>query len=275
MKNNNNFTVIAADGTQYDMSSIGVVCSDFIIDAPDTKHYQETIDGRDGFIDMGTDYLGRTMSANCTMMATDDDDYALLRNEVFRIFDSRQPFYIIVDAEKGKHWLAKYNGKYSMARAADWGQFTIPFISSSAYAESIGTTLDNKTFDAQVWQTGDGQTLDDTMYTQTTTSFQIYNASDGETIDPRDMPLTITYTGASTNLTITNTTTGDEWQYTGSTVSTDVLKLDGIRSLKNGVSVFSDTNHKLITLEPGWNDFTLSGTSGSFSISFDFSFYTL
>jgi hypothetical protein len=87
------------------------------------------------------------------------------------------------------------------------------------------------------------------------------------------LPLKITFTGASTNLTITNTTTGDIWQYTGTTQAGDTITLDGVRSLKNGVSVFGNTNRKLITIAPGWNNFTITGASGSFTISFDFRFY--
>jgi len=113
-----------------------------------------------------------------------------------------------------------------------------------------------------------------TFVIENQTSFRIYNAGD-KTIDPRELPLKITFRGASTNLTITNQTTGDCWQYTGTTVKSDFLVLDGIRSLKNGVSIFSDTNRKLITLVPGWNDFTITGASGYFEITFNFRFYYL
>jgi hypothetical protein len=74
--------------------------------------------------------------------------------------------------------------------------------------------------------------------------------------------LVITFAGASTNLAIANTTTGDTWSYTGTTAAGDTLKLDGVRMLKNGVvSVFGATNRKLITLAPGWNNFTVTGAT--------------
>ncbi|MCG6184237.1 phage tail family protein [Anoxybacillus sp. LAT_38] len=119
-----------------------------------------------------------------------------------------------------------------------------------------------------------GITEKTTYWIDNQTSFSIYNAGD-KTIDPRELPLTITFRGESANLTIINKTTGDTWQYTGTTVKSDFLVLDGIRSLKNGVSIFSDTNRKLITLVPGWNDFTITGASGYFEITFNFRFYYL
>jgi hypothetical protein len=114
-----------------------------------------------------------------------------------------------------------------------------------------------------------------TVYTaRDATEFTLYNAGD-VTIDPRNSPLVITYLGASDGLTIRNVTTGDEWTYEGATVAGDVIQLDGVRSTKNSVSIFRDTNHRLITLEPGANDFELAGTDGSFEITFDFRFRTL
>jgi len=89
------------------------------------------------------------------------------------------------------------------------------------------------------------------------------------------LPLKITFTGASSNLTITNQTTGDMWQYTGTTQAGDTITLDGVRSLKNGASIFGQTNRKLITLKSGWNDFAITGATGAFEISFDFRFYYL
>jgi hypothetical protein len=113
------------------------------------------------------------------------------------------------------------------------------------------------------------------MYTHSTTSFKIYNAADGVTIDPRVVPLLITFTGASTNLQIKNLTTGDVWAYTGTTTASNTIKLDGIRSLKNNTSIFANTNHQVITLAPGYNDFQIVGATGSFTISFSFRFYNI
>ncbi|MCM3600626.1 phage tail family protein [Robertmurraya korlensis] len=270
-----NFKVQRLNGTTYDMNELGIIVNRLIVESPSPIHYREKIEGRDGYVDQGTEYDGRNANATLTLIAIDNIDYTLYRDEVFRIFDSREAFYLLPDESPGKRILAKYNSPYSLARQGNTGEFNISFSSESAYFESIGTTLDPKTFDTELWQTGQGLTLDETMYTHSTASFQIYNAADGVTINPRQMPLEITFKGASSNLKITNATTGDVWQYTKTTASGDTLKLTGVRSLKNGLSVFSDTNHKLITLAPGYNNFTITGATGSFTISFSFRFYTL
>lgn len=111
-------------------------------------------------------------------------------------------------------------------------------------------------------------------YEFTTSTFSIYNAGD-TTIDPRYYPLLITFVGSSTNLSIKNETTSETWSYTGTTISTDTIKLDGVKSFKGSTSIFANANRKLITLKPGWNDFTITGATGSFTITFDFKFYYL
>ena len=114
-----------------------------------------------------------------------------------------------------------------------------------------------------------------TIYTiNSETEFSIYNAGDAE-IDPRDMELVITFRGDSTNLNIENITTVEKWEYTGTTIVSDVLKLDGVRVTKNDLSVFRDTNYKSITLDKGWNAFIITGTTGSFELTFEFRFHTI
>src|SRR5690606_8833695 len=253
--NPNNFRIQRLDGTIYNMKDIGVIVNRLVIESPSPIHHRERIEGVDGYIDLGTEYGGRNILADCTLIAVDLLDYALARDEVFRIFDSKQPFYLLPDESPGKRILVKYDSPYSMARVADIGEFSISFASNSAYFESIGTTLDPKTFDAEVWQVGQGLTVDETKYTHTDIAFQIYNVGD-VTINPRSLPLVITFKGASTNgVRILNSTTGDEWEYLKATTAEDIIKIDGVRTLKNGESVFADTNRKLITLKPGRNDF--------------------
>jgi hypothetical protein len=268
------FNIMRLNGTIYNLAELGVIVNSFIVESPSPIHYRERIEGRSGYVDLGTEYDGRKIQAKLTMLSTDNSDFPLLRDELFRAFDSRESFYLLPSETPGKRILVKYDSPYSLSRTGSLGEFEIAFSSESAYFESIGSTLDPFTFDSQIWQTGQGLTLDETMYTHSIASFQIYNAADGVTIDPRKLPLLITYKGASTNLQIKNITTGDTWALTGSTITSDTLTLDGVRSFKNGVSVFGSTNRKLITLAPGYNNFQVVGAIG-FTISFSFRFYTL
>ncbi|WP_042352253.1 phage tail family protein [Bacillus massiliigorillae] len=264
------------EGTRYNTKSIGIIPLNFILDSPSPIHFTEQIEGRSGYLDLGTAFEGRKMRVKFFIQAVDFHDYSLLRNEVFKLFYSQMPFYLINTQEKGKRWLVKTAASYTPERLSlVAGTFEIEFVSSSPYAESVGTTMDPLTFDSDKWQFGQNLGFDigtEAKYAHSTTTFRIYNASDID-IDPRELPLLIKYQGASNNLKITNTTTGDVWQYSGTSNTNDTIKLEGIRSLKNSLTIFGDTNRKLITLKKGWNDFTLSGTSGSFLISFDFRFY--
>jgi hypothetical protein len=273
-----NVIIERLNGTQYSLADYGVKTLDFVVDSPEPRADSEQAEGLDGHIDLGATYAGRTMHGDFMMQAVDTADYPLLRNEVFRIFQSREQFYVIDEREPGKRWLVRVDGKFSMQQVRVYGRFTVDFISPSAYAESVGTSLTSMDFEQDgVWQVGQGLVeADDLKYTHTTTTFSIYNPGDA-TVNPRNMPLVITYKGASTNLEIRNLTTLETWKYTGTTASTlETLAINGTRSLKNGVvNIFADTNRKLITLAPGWNSFDIGGTSGSFEVSFNFRFYYL
>jgi phage-related protein len=261
------------DGTIIETEEYGIKLLTHSISSPSPRVVSEEIEGRDGYIEIDTTYDGRKIRASFFMYAFDKYDYPLLRNEVFRIFATKELFYFHEPNQK-RRWLVRASGFDIERFSPRGGTFEIEFSSPSPYAESIGTTLDPFTFDAELWQIGQGLEADNLKYVHNTTSFKIFNAGD-ITVDPRIYPLKITYTGASTNLTITNQTTGDIWQYTGTSQAGDMITLDGIRSIKNGLSIFRDTNRKLITIVPGWNDFTITGASGSFTISFDFRFYYL
>ncbi|PFP97685.1 phage tail protein [Bacillus cereus] len=264
------------DGKVYKLEEIGIITRDFNPSSPSPKHNTEEVDGRHGAIDLGTVYEPRKINCSFYLKAYDMWDYALLRDEVFKIFDSRQPFYIIDARNPGKRWSVKCNSSYDIEQQRIYGFFDIEFIAFSPFAESIGTTLSPLTFDSELWQIGQGLIAEDTKYTHNTTSFRIYNAGD-VTIDPRAIPFKITYTGVSSNLSIKNVTTGDLWSYSQGTAFADSqIILDGVKSYRPGIgSIFRDTNWGLITLKPGWNDFVLTGTVSSFEIKFDFRFYYL
>jgi hypothetical protein len=110
------------------------------------------------------------------------------------------------------------------------------------------------------------------VYTFNSRRFRVYNAGDFE-VNPREKPLTITFKGASESLEIRNKTTGEAWNYTGTTNPYDTLTLDRVYARKNDTSIFNNTNRKVITLAKGWNDFVVNGASSTFELAFDFRFY--
>lgn len=249
----------------------GFKIRDFVVESPVPRYEQESLYGLDGYLDTGAEYEPRRLSALLQFYSYDKLDYPLKRNEIFRIFASKEQFYLIDSYEAGKRWLVRADGFRPEQLTGTAGEFDITFQSSSAYAESLGTTLDPLTFDVELWQIGQGLTLDSSSYIKNTNTFTINNIGD-RTINPRFLPLVIKFEGASTNLQIKNLTTLDFWKYTGTTTSGQSIILDGVKMWKQGVSIVRDTNKKIITLAPGINEFEIIGAS-SFVITFEHRFY--
>ncbi|HGV4076318.1 MULTISPECIES: phage tail family protein [Bacillus cereus group] len=251
----------------------------FLPPSPFYNVQYEKLDGRHGQIEVGGSFDARdNIRAQILFYSRDIWDFYLFRNEIFKLFASQDPFYIITNREPGKRWKVRVASAYEIEPKAfgQYGEFNIVFKSASSFCESIGTTMDPVTFDSNLWQIGQGLIAEDTKYHHTTTSFRIYNAGD-VLIDPRYMPLKIKYKGRSNNLSIKNVTTGDLWSYTGTTTTPNsIIALDGVKAYRSVIgSIFKDTNWGLITLKPGWNDFVLTGTTDAFEVEFDFRFYYL
>jgi hypothetical protein len=243
------------DGVTYDLEYLGLIPKSFTVDPLSPRNTTETMDGKDGFIDIETTFDGRSLRAFFLMKTNSVEEYLQLKKIVHSFFDGKTFFYIVREYS-GQRWKVRTANKYSIERInPSTGMFEVELISQSPYAESYLNTLNPLKMDGN--------------YTFNTSTFTVWN--DGDIlIDPRVFPLVINFKGVSNNLKIRNKTTGDEWEYTGSTVVNDNLILDGIRSLKNGVSVFGNSNRKLITLEVGSNEFEIVGATQPFEITFDF-----
>ncbi|WJE69319.1 phage tail family protein [Bacillus albus] len=272
--------IIKENGKEFVIaSSEDMQVLNFLPPSPFYNVQYEKIDGRHGEIEVGGSFDARdNIRSQILFYPKDIWDFYLFRDEIFRLFNSQEPFYVITNREPGKRLKVRVANAYEVEPQAfgQYGELNIVFKSASAFCESVGTTMDPMTFDSGLWQIGQGLIAEDIKYTHNTTSFRIYNAGD-VLIDPKSMPLKITYKGISNNLSIKNVTTGDFWSYTGrTTLENDVIILEGVKSSQTAVgSIFSKTNWGLITLKSGWNDIVLSGTASSFEIKFDFRFYYL
>lgn len=280
------------------LSDIGVIAKDFIVSSIELEADDDKVEGRDGYFDNGASFGQRTIVVPFYFKAHDLLDVPLLRDELFRLVSDKKPFYVqemrrkkaanysftkpneapVDSSEEHESFRKRYKVRLvnivEIEQSLSYGEGELVFVSvGSPFAESEGTTLDPLTFTAEKWQVGQGLTLEEPKYAHNTTAFRIFNAGD-VAVDPRDMPLEIIYRGKSNGLEIKNNTTSDVWKYNGTSSDTENIFLSGIRSSKNNQSsIFKDTNKKLITLAPGWNDFTLSGTIGTFLISFEHRFY--
>ncbi len=286
----------------------GYITQDMLIRPIDQKTSSVEVDGRPGVVRESVNHGTRVIILSVMYIASDQLDFALRRDKLFSIFSDLEPFYIYegrptyktstyefelpgqtwgqnsqlptnIEILKGKRYKVIRTNMNEVEQNGLIGKVDIEFETYQLpYAESPGTTLDERTFDKEIWQTGQGlMAVDPTTLKyifQNETSFQVYNAGDVPLkTNLRDMLFEIEFWGSSTNLSITNVTNDTQWQYNGSSNADDVIKLETpTRFTKKENSIFKDTNKKVLILEPGWNTIQISGAS-KFLILFRFKFY--
>jgi len=233
----------------------------------------------DGDIVLGKRRKSRNIQARFFYKSRDFLDYKLLRDELFAIFDPLEAFYMVDTQITGKRWRVEVDSYEPERINGQVAEVAIALYSSKPYAESIGTTMDEETFNANMREYGvgalPGASVDD--YIHSTNTFAIHNAGSVD-IDPRQSELLITLTSisaTSSNITLTNNTTGDVWTYTGTFAVGSIITIDRTKSKKNGANIVGDTNLQLINLVKGINNFTVTGLTGDFEIKFEFRYLYL
>ncbi len=263
------------DGNTIDLDSWGIRTKDFIIGSPTLEHTTESVLGTPGHIDMGTTHGPRNINCIFKFVSSDYIDFGLIRDKIFNLFKSNKAFYLIEKRNPSKRWLVKAADTYSIPQTFVYGDFEVIFTAFHGLAESVGKSLDPRTFDAELWQIGQGLLMEDYEYVFNSNRFEVYNAGT-ETLNPRNPSMEILIeiqAVASSYLELINQTTGETHRFNGRLTSSDILRLDGIRTTKNSLSVYRDTNKKLITLSPGYNDFEVKGATSINRIAFDLRFY--
>jgi len=286
----------------------GYITQDLLIRPIEHKTSSVNVNGRPGVIRESIDYGARVIILPIVFIVKDQLDFALRRDKLFSIFSDLEPFYIYegrptyktstydfelpgqtwgensqlpnnIEILKGKRYKVIRTNMNEVEQDGLLGKVDVEFETYQLpFAESAGTTLDARTFDRDVWQTGQGLIAVDPSTLkyvfQNEPSIQVYNAGDVLLkTNLRDMFFEIEFRGASNSLSIRNVTNGTQWQYNGSSGANDVIKLQTpTRFTKNGNSIFKDTNRKTFVLSPGWNTIQISGSS-QFLISFKFKFY--
>lgn len=283
------------NGDQRLLSDIGVVARDFAVKSPEMRAEYADIEGRAGSIDAGFTHGRREIVVPFYYKAQDNADYALLRDELFRLAAHGEPFYIREMRRTvrnqgdslligGKRYYVRLAGAIEPEQTQDYGFGELTFETVRLpYAESVGTTADIQASgiadDPALWGYGMGLIAEDgaLKYTHTGRSFRIYNAGDVAVL-PFGYDLRIDITGAANagnNFALTNVTTGDVFALKDRVLApSDVLTLAGPVVTINNAAALRQTNRGIITLAPGWNDFTISGADSA-TVAFDFRFYYL
>ena len=259
------------NGTRYDVEDYGLARLSHPIPSSEIRHNTTPVAGL-GDVITDTIVDQRDISVDFAFKVTDIYDYYLLRDEINALFLRKEPFYIIFKREDYKRWLVKTADQFQIPPTPIGGSFTVKFRTVRKFAESIASTKSDKEWDADVWWFNGDITWDEPLqYTFATNKFNIINLGNTQ-VQPEFMDFKITIKGTTTTfLKIKNLTNGMEYQYNGTLTASDTLVIDGVKSLKNGVSVFKDTTKTLLYLEPGLNEIEITGGT-VISITFDFRF---
>lgn len=234
-----NLLIERLNGEIIDLKEIGIGIRDFVVASPFFNTSYETIEGLPGTVDIGTDIGYRIIRASFYKEAASMESFAVERDWLFAVFRSEEPFYLIDTREPNKRWKVKAYQSFEPDQHGVFMLFDISFTVSSGYAES--RTPKTSSYTTGVFAFHNGGNAEINMRAQTETEIE--------------------FKGVSTSLTITNVTTGDVWKYNGSTTAGDTLLIKGVRSLKNGNSIFGQTNKKMITFAPGTNEFVVNGST--------------
>src|SRR5690625_533110 len=278
------------NGESFKLSEYDIQAQDFNVSSIELMPTYGSIEGRSGAVDYGADYGSRTISVPFYLRAYDMLDYPLLRDDLFAMIASRESFYTRelrrptefttcddgYDDEYvgGKRYLVRLSNVIDLDQQRTYGFGEMVFETTELpFAESIGTTADidkhGLLYSQELWSYGMGLSYDEEThkYTHNTNTFRIYNAGNVE-VHPFEQDLKITIANATKGYKLTNTTTGDVFEYTGATGGT--IELNGANVTVNSLQAFRDTNKRYISLAPGWNTFTQSQNK---KVAFNFRYY--
>lgn len=241
------------NGKVFDLEAMGIREVEYlVINSPDVEHEYFEVDGMDGLVD-GEAYLkGRSLTASLIALTDYVPKMINKRHEIFELFDARQPFYLWQSEDPSKRWFVRCTSPFSITEAAATGTFSVEFKSASPYAETP------------------------IVYSRRFREPTFMYKNEGQRIDMKAQEDTeIEFKGASTDLTITNETTGDVWKYNGTTEASDIILLKGVRSFKNSNSIFGQTNRRLLNFDSGWNNFSVTGADADFELIIRTRYYFL
>lgn len=234
------------------ITAIGLVGLKLFIPSPSYTTVTETLDdGRNIVIDK---YLNpRPLIADFMTKASRYEDALQQKYELYSLLGNGKEFFIEQNHRPGILWKCHLEGWEPEHIGSLVTTFSVPLLCVDGKAETRNVV--NKKFNSSIFP---------------------FKNEGNQVIDPRKQNETeITFKGASTNLSITNHTTGDEWKYNGATSPSDIIQLKGVQSFKNATSIFGRTNKKLLTIAVGNNEFTVSGASGDFELTISTRFYFL
>lgn len=266
--------IVRKNGKVFDLEKLGFRIKALTI--PSASYEHSTTDfGVYGRKFTGTTIKEKLITIELRVFSSQKFNVILDRNEIFRIFQSDESFYLIdMRLPTVRYEVRADNFTPEMLNHAKVVDYSINLTNAAGYGESTATTLTPFTFDSESWSIGMNLLHGvDLAYTHRTKNFKIYNASNIPIL-AEERPYFIKLKGGEGyNVSIINHTTGQEFILEGQLVKTDQLELKGVFPTLNGELVYYRTNHGQIDLAIGMNEIELKGINGDFEISFDTRFY--
>lgn len=260
----------------------GIKPLDIFISSISKRRNKQEIEGVSGSVDYGAVHDTRNIELKVLLKANDTQDYRLLRNVAYEFFGD--DMYVVENYSPGKRLKISVDENFIPERFDNnqrFAEITLPGeVLGTPYFESIGTTQDiqqtENIGDSGIWGFGMGliDDPDSRKYTHTGTSFRIYNAGNVP-IHPFEQDLKITITnvqGSTSFLQLRNDTNGTTFRVNEALSSDKTIVINGAAVTINSLQEFRKTNRQYITLEPGWNQFSITGATNA-TVSFDTRFY--
>ena len=219
------------------------------------------IKGTDGVLLGPTTFGPFNLVLNFSFKGEDKRDLRLLKQKLRNLFFRREPYYIWHSDMPGKKYAVYCESNENEDLTNSFATFKVTFVVYKGYSESIDDTSQFSLSNGR-WQFESGVlATSDVHYSHDHTAFRIYNGS-SETVNPimRHNFKLIIHAAAPKGLKITNTTTGDVFEYKEPLNYANELVINGVHPfLDRKQRVGKYTNFEWITLAPGYNQIVITG----------------
>lgn len=277
--------IVKQNGQRIDLlKDAGMRTINIDIPSPNIVNVTDTVEGASGVIDYGSQLGSRVITVDLRLTAQTAQLFSLVRDEVFNLLSSTEPFYIIEKRLLGKMWLVRSDGSFNVPQRGIIGDASVKLLAVKGYAESAKSSLyleeKGALFADDTWNFGSG--LDVTegrfKYTHNLTIntndvFEIWNLGDLP-VHPFESELLIKISnviGGQDQFQMTNHTNQSRARIEVPVKPGDVWRYDGPNVTKNGTSALRDTRKDFIYLSPGLNRIQMYYVIGA-TVSFDFKF---
>lgn len=219
------------------------------------------VKGTDGVLLGPTTFGPFNLVLNFSFKGEDKRDLRLLKQKLRNLFFRREPYYIWHSDMPGKKYAVYCESNENEDLTNSFATFKVTFVVYKGYSESIDDTSQFSLSNGR-WQFESGVlATSDVHYSHDHTAFRIYNGS-SDTVNPimRHNFKLIIHAAAPKGLKITNTTTGDVFEYKEPLNYANELVINGVHPfLDRKQRVGKYTNFEWITLAPGYNQIVITG----------------